>query len=141
MQWVFMKNKNEVWRNIITDEKIKFSSIKKEENLGKTKSKWIAPKEPALFLVRGGKTNWTGGYLRPFSICLNLKCLDAINKKITLIYTKKNTTLNKNQNSSEGYWVAHNIIKKTKETRLGKDKSQCNIGSPWNRDRWIVSSV
>lgn len=56
-------------------KRIKFNSMKKEEILGRPKNKFIAPNEPVLLLTRGGKTNWTGGYLRPIPLCLNWKPL------------------------------------------------------------------
>lgn len=84
MKLVFMK-KSEVWTNTIKDEKVKFSSMKKEEILGKPKSKFLVPKEPVLLLTRGGKTNCTGEYLRPIPLYLNWNSLVCNQQKPTLI--------------------------------------------------------
>lgn len=56
-------------------KRVKFNSLKKEEVLGRSKNKFIAPKEPVLLLTRGGKTKRDGGYLRPIPLCLNQKSL------------------------------------------------------------------
>lgn len=42
-------------------KRVKFNSLKKEEVLGRSKNKFIAPKEPVLLLTRGGKTKRDGG--------------------------------------------------------------------------------
>lgn len=84
MKLVFMK-KSEVWINIIKDEKVKFSSMKKEEILDRPKSKFIVPKEPVLLLTKGGKTNYTGRYLKPIPLYFIGSLWFVVNKNLTLI--------------------------------------------------------
>lgn len=56
-------------------KRIKFNSMKKEEILGRLKNKFIVLNEFVLFLIRGGKINWIGGYLRLILLCFNWKFL------------------------------------------------------------------
>jgi hypothetical protein len=55
--------------------------MKKEEILDRPKSKFIVPKEPVLLLTRGGKTNYTGGYLKPIPLYFIGSLWFVINKK------------------------------------------------------------